>query len=40
MTGTVHEDLNSFMVKYSSFLIRMKNISEKLRIQNQSINLR
>jgi len=39
MTGTLHEDLLAFLIISRSFLLRMKNVSDKSCRENQNINL-
>ena len=36
MTGTLHEDQHTFVIIARSFLLRMRNISDKRHIENQN----
>ena len=35
-TGTLHEDICTFMIITRSFLVRMRNFSEKICTENQN----
>jgi len=36
MTGTLREDLHTFMIMSGSVLLRMKNVSDKICKENQN----
>ena len=38
MTGILHEDLYTFMTVRRSVLLRMRNVSDKICIENQNTN--